>query len=626
MTRNFFVALNMAPAELRDGLELVSRTVPLDFQDASLPEIRFTRQPGGVLLKGVGRRIEVGYTERNDAFRGLGLLNARRDAYATLDIRETRKFDKTFVMLDVSRNGVLNGAAMKEWLAFMALAGLNGFMLYTEDTFKIPGEPLFGYLRGAYSQEELRDFDRLADSLGIEMIPCIQTLAHLQRILQYGAYACIKDTSSVLLCEEEATYEFIAKMVRTASAPYKSRRIHICMDEAWDLGRGVYLTRHGFVPPFEIIARHFDRVLRITRELSLRPMMWSDMFFRALSKTHGYYDTSIDVTQAVRDAVPKDVDLVYWDYYHFKESDYDAMIAKHVEMGQTPIVAPGVQTWDRFWSAYDYTEQTLAPCVASALKNGVKELVITAWGDDGTECDYFSCLPLLQYAADMSFTGNPSLDYTKANLKGTLGVDYDDWKAGQAIDKPDFLEGVASTASKVFLWEDPLYGLWQPQLDGHRLGSHYAAVAADLRARIKKGKANARLRHPCLLAEVLALKADLPTLLLEAYRRGDRAAMRKLLEATVPAAVKAVKAMNANHRELWHRNHKPFGWEILERRYGGLLGVFENLRRRLQDYLDGKLERLEELEEPRTKIADSPATHLPGCGALRLQSNGHIYH
>lgn len=626
MGSGFHVDLKKTPAELRNGLRRVSRAVSLDFENSRLPELVFTRGAQGVRIKGGRQTVQIGYGERNDAFRALGLINARAGkGLAALDIVETRKIRKTFIMVDASRNAVFNAARMEEWLVFMALAGLNGFMFYTEDTFKIPDEPLFGYLRGAYSEKELRGFDRIADSLGIEMIPCIQTLAHLQRILCYGAYAGIKDTESVMLCGEERTYRFIEKMLKAAAAPYKSRRIHIGMDEAWDLGRGAYLGRNGYVPPFDIITRHLKRVLQMTRKMGLKPMMWSDMFFRALSGKHDYYDTSIKVTKAIKKAIPKDVDQVYWDYYHFKAEDYDAMIAKHIEMGgRVPLVAPGAQTWNRYWAAYDYAEMTMAAGYESALRNGVKEMIITMWGDDGTECDYTSALPLLQYAADMSFTGDTSMAYTRKNVKGTLGVDYDDWKAGQQIDRLPFQENHAP-ASKMLLWEDPVYGLFQPQLEGRKVNGHYAAVAADLKARLKNPR-NERLRLPYLLAVVLARKGDLPGQLRAAYLKGDKAALKRYLKTVIPGIVKDILALNAYHREVWHRNNKPFGWEILERRYGGLLGVFANLQTRLGAYLTGKVDRLDEFEERRVKIWESPAANIPQCGALRLQGTGHIYH
>ena len=38
----------------------------------------------------------------------------------------------------------------------LALLGYNAAMLYTEDTYALPDEPYFGFLRGAYTAAELR--------------------------------------------------------------------------------------------------------------------------------------------------------------------------------------------------------------------------------------------------------------------------------------------------------------------------------------------------------------------------------------------------------------------------------------------------------------------------------------
>jgi len=170
-----------------------------------------------------------------------------------------------------------------------------------------------------------------------------------------------------------------------------------------------------------------------------------------------------------------------------------------------------------------------------------------------------------------------------------------------------------------------MYGLFQPQPDGRKVNGRYAAVAADLKARMKR-KGNERLQLPYLLATVLSRKGDLPTQLRAAYRRGDKAALRKYSKVVIPRTVEDIKALNAYHRDLWHGNNKPFGWEILERRYGGLLGVFDNLQQRLGAWLAGEVQRLEEFEADRVKLWNMPYTDIPTTGALRMQGTGHIYH
>lgn len=62
-------------------------------------------------------------------------------------------------------------------------------------------------------------------------MPCIQTLGHMGQVLQWQQYAHLRDNTEVLLSESEATYEFIEKMIQAASRPFRSKRIHIGMDE-----------------------------------------------------------------------------------------------------------------------------------------------------------------------------------------------------------------------------------------------------------------------------------------------------------------------------------------------------------------------------------------------------------
>ena len=117
------------------------------------------------------------------------------------------------IMLDLSRNAVMNMDNLKNYLKIISKIGYNCVFLYTEDTYEVEGEPYFGYLRGRYSVEEMRELDSYAQNLGIEVIPCIQTLAHLTAISRWQQYSM--DTPDILMVDDESTYELIDKMFKT---------------------------------------------------------------------------------------------------------------------------------------------------------------------------------------------------------------------------------------------------------------------------------------------------------------------------------------------------------------------------------------------------------------------------
>jgi N-acetyl-beta-hexosaminidase len=61
-------------------------------------------------------------------------------------------------------------------------------------------------------------------------------LGHLGQILQWPQYAHLRDNSEVLLAEYEPTYEFLDKLISAATTPFRSKRIHLGMDEVKSFG------------------------------------------------------------------------------------------------------------------------------------------------------------------------------------------------------------------------------------------------------------------------------------------------------------------------------------------------------------------------------------------------------
>ena len=167
--------------------------------------------------------------------------------------------------------------------------GYNMLMLYTEDTYEVEGQPLFGYMRGRYSIGEMKELVAYGEEKGIELIPCIQTLAHLNQIFKWDVYKKMRDCNDILLIDDERTYQLIDDMLRTLRSVFKTEKIHIGMDEAHHVGLGKHLDQHGFENRFSLLSRHMDKVKALCDKHHFQPMIWSDMFFRLAN--HGAYYT-----------------------------------------------------------------------------------------------------------------------------------------------------------------------------------------------------------------------------------------------------------------------------------------------------------------------------------------------
>ena len=63
--------------------------------------------------------------------------------------------------------------------------------------------------------------------------------------------------------------------------------------------------------------------------------------------------------------------------------------------------------------------------------------------------------------------------------------------------------------------------------------------------------------------------------------------------------------MRKTHRTHFFEEYKPIGWEIPDIRYGGAIMRLDTAIMRLDDYLSGKMDRIEELEEPRLHFSET---------------------
>ena len=178
------------------------------------------------------------------------------------------------VMIDCSRNAVMNLKSLKRFVDIIKLMGYDTLMLYTEDTYEIDKRPYFGYMRGRYTKEEIREMDAYAIKLGIELIPCIQLLGHLATHLKWAAAASYKDTARALLVGEKATYDLVDDMLKNIAECFTSRRLHMGMDETHDLGTGTYLEKYGYRERRDLYLEHLrsGTPMPMTLEEELHPL------------------------------------------------------------------------------------------------------------------------------------------------------------------------------------------------------------------------------------------------------------------------------------------------------------------------------------------------------------------
>lgn len=541
-----------------------------------------------------GKTVSIVYPSVNQFFRALLLLKRSFDQKG-FSITEKCLYDDLGIMIDCSRNAVKSVEHLKEIICRLALMGYNQLQLYTEDTYEVENEPYFGYMRGRYTSAELKEIDEYASAFGIELVPCIQTLAHLNQIFRWREYGKVHDADDVLLIDEPRTYELIENMFKSLSKCVNSRKIHIGMDEAHMIGRGSYADKHGLTNKHEILLRHLNKVVEIAKKYDYQPMMWSDMFFRIAND--GDY-TMIDgrkISQEVIDLVPEGLALVYWDYYGTDKNRYDVMIDRHFDFNREVVFAGGAWMWTGHTPCNSASLEATALALDSCEEKGVKKMMTTLWGDDGAECADSAVLPVLCYTAERAY-GNREW---KKSFVALTNIEADDFlyiDCANAVD--EYPQANTNNPSKYMLYNDCIGGLYDALVRPGCSAVYDEYIKKLKSVEEKAGKYKYLFTTQRTLCEVLQLKYELGLKTRNAYKAQDLKAIKTLLKRNYYPLVKKLEALYIAVKEQWTKENKPYGFEIQDYRIGGLIARVKHCILRLEQFVSGKVAEIPELLEP----------------------------
>ena len=547
------------------------------------------------VLRKNGKTI-VRYEKTRDIVRAALILKSYEDS-DDFDIIENKNFNGVSLMIDCSRNAVRNDKTVKKLIRIAAAAGYSSVLLYMEDTYEIKEEPMFGYLRGKYTVAELKELNAYADKWGVELIPNVQTLAHMNQLTRYkySHFKCF-DCSDILLVGSERTYELIDEMFATLSDCFTSDKIHVGMDEAWLLGRGKYMDENGCRPKFDIFLEHLNRVCSIADKYNLKPIIWSDMLWRIAYSDEKFRTENGEykIPEEILNKVPKNLTLWHWDYSGLNEEYYSEKIKFHKQFKNPVWFAGGTAQVNRgFIPHLTYSMKVAEAAIRAAKNNGVEYLVETVWGDNGGECPVFAALPAIVH---YSYTakGIPK-ERLKKEFKTLTGYDFDDFiKIEEAQTFCGMCTDDVGNPAKYGLYNDVFSGYCDAVIKSE--DKEFFKVAGESVKTLRGGEYGYLFETAYALNRVLHLKYDIGIRLRNAYRAKDVTELGKCVY-DLEEIISRLEIFIKLYRKQWLIENKPQGLEIQEIRLGGLKERLSGCKDRLKEYLDGKTDIIPELEE-----------------------------
>ena len=297
------------------------------------------------------------------------------------------------------------------------------------------------------------------------------------------------------------------------------------------------------------------------------------------------------------------MDIVYWNFCHTDVYTHDAMLKKHEVFEGETVFASGIWTWKGFLPRIDYTRKTSAAALKAALQNNIQTVFAPMWNDYSVANHMFT-IPLMAVYSEYMYLGT---DATEEDIisAGELasGVSREitdamdaaffehDGRGAEFREDDEYGSEYTCRADDFFLG-DPFINLTL------KVERHYDTLKKRFgdAAKILSEKKGIDARISDLILSIAKDKIGLYQELRKAYTTDDREKL-EMLNDVLKNLVLKYKTFNAEYEKMHMSVYKPFGFELVHIRLGGILTRCEYASRTLDGYLKGELERIEELDE-----------------------------
>ncbi len=382
LDRRLLIAAETAKSELRrtTGLDLpIERPLShagtpraircvLDRSAAIAPRLTTARDAYRLVVRSSG--IEVAAPSIDGIRYGLQTLcqlATSRGRIPAIQILDQPDFRDRGIMLDVSRGKVPTRRTLEDLVDQCSRLRLNVLMLYVEHTFEFRSHPEIGEGASPLDAETILAVDRYAADRGIELVPCLQSLGHMEHILSIERYAKLAESDRLWSLSPSLgeTYQFLGDLYDEFLPLFQSGRFNANCDEPFDLGRGQSAQRSPRKTPGRLFADHVSQLERLAGRHDKQLMIWADFALKHPDQI---------------DRIGRDVVLMDWWY----EANFDFdRIRRLRRLGFEVWACPGTSSWNCLFPRIANSCENIARWADAGRRHGATGLLNTDWGDFG---------------------------------------------------------------------------------------------------------------------------------------------------------------------------------------------------------------------------------------------------
>ena len=310
-------------------------------------------------------------------------------------------------MLDVSRGKVPTMAELLRLVEGLHALRANQLQLYVEHTFAWPGHEDAWRDASPLTAAQIRTLDDACASVGIELVPNLNTFGHMERWLRHPRYRALAECPEGwihpltgqfkefpgTLRPDQASLDFVDRLLADYLPCFRSRQVNIGGDEPWELGQGFSKGSVAERGKHRVYLDHLRKLCALSTARDHTPQFWGDILLEDLALAQ----------EAPADAVP-----VVWGYD--AGHPFDAQCGRLRELARTYLVAPGTSTWQSFTGRLDNALTNQREAITAAVTQGARGVLLTSWGDNGNHQPWPTNWPAMAAGLTQAWTGGPAGD------------------------------------------------------------------------------------------------------------------------------------------------------------------------------------------------------------------------
>ncbi|MBJ7493846.1 MAG: family 20 glycosylhydrolase [Opitutales bacterium] len=316
-------------------------------------------------------------------------------------------------MLDISRCKIPTQNEFRQLIRALARLRVNQFQLYIEHSFAFPGHDEVWRDASPLTPAEIEQLDRECLSLGIELVPNLNTFGHMERWLRHPKYRSMAECPEGwihpltqqfkpipgTLKPDDESLKFIGDLLDKYLPHFRSRQVNIGGDEPWELGQGFSKGAVEKNGKHAVYLNHLKKICKLVEARGRTPQFWGDILLEDLNLA----------SEAPILAMP-----VIWGYD--AGHPFNQQAERLNSLGRSYLIAPGTSTWQSFTGRLENALTNQVEAVAAAIKYQAQGILITSWGDNGNHQPWpTQWLPLASGLAQAwCFAANQKGDFDKA--------------------------------------------------------------------------------------------------------------------------------------------------------------------------------------------------------------------